>query len=113
MVRANLFAIATTATFLGRRVASWVSHSGGDLLLVSTERAPRISSVRRYLSPRLLIPSNRTRPPVPVCRGTNPSQVANSRPDLKAFASPSVATAAVALSSPTPGISAIRWLAES
>jgi hypothetical protein len=34
------------------------------------------------------------------------SQAANSRPDLKAFASHIVATAAVALSRPTPGIAA-------
>ena len=29
--------------------------------------------VRRYVSPRLLIPSSRTRPPVPRCRGTSPN----------------------------------------
>ncbi len=50
----------------------------------------------------------RTRPPVPVCRGTSPNQAANSRPDRKAAGSPIAATAAVALSTPTPGIAAIR-----
>src|ERR1700737_4692549 len=56
IVRAILFAIATTATFFGRRFTNSVNHSGGDLLCVSTARAPWISSVRRYLSPRLLMP---------------------------------------------------------
>jgi hypothetical protein len=36
----------------------------------TTERAPWMSKVLRYASPRLLMPSCRTRPPVPVCRGT-------------------------------------------
>ena len=47
-----------------------------------------------------------TRPPVPLCRGTRPSQAANSRPDLKAAGPPIAATTAVAVSTPTPGISA-------
>ena len=53
----------------------------------------------------------RTRPPVPLWRGTSPSQAANSRPDLKAAGSPIIATSAVAPSNPTPGIAATRWLA--
>ena len=60
--------------------------------------------------PRFEIPSMRTRPPVPSCRGTRPSQAANSRPDLNAAGSPIAATTAVAVSTPTPGISAIRRL---
>ncbi len=47
---------------------------------------------------------SRTLPPLPVCVGTSPSQAQNSRPDLKALASPMVAMAAVAVSRPTPGI---------
>ena len=42
---------------------------------------------------------------------SQPSQAANSRPDLKAAGSPIAATAAVALTTPTPGIAAIRRLA--
>ena len=53
----------------------------------------------------------RTRPPVPLWRGTRPSQAANSRPDRNAAGSPIMATAAVAVSTPTPGIAAIRRLA--
>ena len=52
----------------------------------------------------------RTRPPVPSCRGTRPSQAANSRPDLKAAGSPIAAMTAVAVRTPTPGISATRLL---
>ena len=54
--------------------------------------------------PRLEMPSMRTRPPVPLWRGTRPSQAANSRPDGKAAGSPIIATRAVAPSNPTPGI---------
>ena len=53
----------------------------------------------------------RTRLPVPLWRGTRPSQAANSRPDRKAAGSPIIATRAVAPSNPTPGIAATRWLA--
>ena len=45
-----------------------------------TERAPWISSLRRYESPRLLMPSSRFLPPVPCCLGVNPSEAARSRP---------------------------------
>jgi len=39
-------------------------------------------------SPRLLIPSCRTRPPLPVCLGTRPIQAANSRASLNAVGDP-------------------------
>ena len=47
IVRAVLLARATTTTFAGRRSARRTAHTGGALLLVNTERAPWISSVRR------------------------------------------------------------------
>ncbi len=80
------------ATFFGRRSATCRAHSGGALLCVITARAPWINTVRSYGSPRLLMPSSRTRPPVPLCRGTRPSQATNSRPDLNTCASPIVAS---------------------
>src|SRR3954464_3005310 len=40
--------------------------------------------LRRYGFPRLLMPSSLVLPPVDHCRGTSPSQAANSRPLLKA-----------------------------
>ena len=51
--------------------------------------------MRRYVSPRLLIPCSITLPPEPVCFGTRPAHAANSRPELNAFGSPIIATAAV------------------
>ena len=65
------------------------------------------------MPPRLLIPGNRTCSTVPLCLGTSASQAANSRPDLKALALSIVATADVAVSKPTPEISAMRRLAVS
>ena len=44
------------------------------------ERAPWISSVRRYASPRLLIPSSVGLPPLECCRGTSPNQADTWRP---------------------------------
>src|SRR5438132_4091376 len=62
----------------------------------------------RYVSRRLLMPSSCTSPPEPLWRGTRPRYAAHWRPERNVLASPIVATAAVAVSSPTPGIAAIR-----
>ena len=92
IVRAILLASATMATFLGRRDSSPCSHGGtvrpGRLAWVSTARAPWISRVRRYGSPRLLMPRSLTFPPVPDWRGTGPRKAANSRPERNVRASP-------------------------
>ena len=63
-MRAVLLARATVATLGGRRSARRTAHSGGALLVVSTARAPWISRIRRYLSPRLEMLRMRTHPPV-------------------------------------------------
>src|SRR3954463_1780056 len=60
--------------------------------------------LRRYGFPRLLMPSSLVLPPVDHCRGTSPSQAANSRPLLKAAPFPMADTTAVETSGPTPGI---------
>jgi len=95
-VRAILFASATIATFLGRRDSTPLSHGSSSrsarLCAADTVRAPWISSVLKYGSPRLLIPSSLTRPPVPDCCGTRPRKAANSRPERKLRASATVAT---------------------
>ena len=52
-----------------------------------------LPALRRDVSLRLRIPSRRTRPLLPRCRGTSPNQAANSRPDLNARGSPVVAPA--------------------
>lgn len=77
------------------------AHSGGALPCVSATRPPRINNVRKYVPPRLEIPSMRTFPPVPTCRGVKPSQAANSRPDPNAAGSPMAVTEAVAPSHPS------------
>ena len=56
------------------------------------------------MSPLLEIPSCCVLPPVPTCRGVRPSQAANCRPDLKVDRSVAVATNAVAVKGPMPGI---------
>jgi hypothetical protein len=49
-------------------------------------------------------------PPVEFCRGTRPSQAANSRPLRNMLGSATVAATAVALMGPMPGMLAKRWL---
>lgn len=113
MIRAILFASATITTFIGRRKRrSWI-HGSDFRAFVTTLRAPCTSNVRKCVTPRLLIPCKSTFPPDPVCFGTKPAHAANSRPDRKVFASPTIATAAVAVRRPTPGISLIARTARS
>src|SRR6516164_7912875 len=81
-MRAVLLAGATATTRLGRRWRSPITHGSA---LVAFERsklalAPLIRSRRKYWLPRLDIPPRRCLPPVEFCRGTRPSQAANSRP---------------------------------
>src|SRR3954447_15245325 len=62
------------------------SHAPSGVALPESDgraaRAPWISSVRRYVLPRLVMPSRRVLPPVLACRGTSPSQAARSRARL-------------------------------
>src|SRR6516162_4114404 len=81
-MRAVLLASATATARLGRRWRSPITHGSA---LVAFERsklalAPLIRSRRKYWLPRLDIPPRRCLPPVEFCRGTKPSQAANSRP---------------------------------
>src|SRR5690606_39754125 len=59
------------------------SHGPNRSLLrsrcVTQDRAPWTIILRRYLLPRLLIPSSLVFPPVECSRGTSPSQAARSR----------------------------------
>src|SRR5215472_353295 len=111
-MRAVLFASATATTRLGRRWRSPITHGSA---LVAFERsklalAPLIRSRRKYWLPRLDIPPRRYLPPVECCRGTRPSQAANSRPLRKPLGSTTVAAMAVAMIGPMPGTLARRWL---
>src|SRR5215472_7211310 len=92
-MRAVLLASATATTRLGRRWRSPITHGSA---LVAFERsklalAPLIRSRRKYWLPRLDIPPRRCLPPVEFCRGTRPSQAANSRPLRKPLGSTTVA----------------------
>src|SRR5215472_15736974 len=98
-MRAVLLASATATTRLGRRWRSPITHGSA---LVAFERsklalAPLIRSRRKYWLPRLDIPPRRCLPPVEFCRGTRPSQAANSRPLRKPLGSTTVAAMAVAI----------------
>lgn len=81
MIRAFLLARATAALFLPHRVTNACSHrlrrSSFPSIRRITDRAPWTSSVRRYVSPRLLIPSRTGLSPVVCWRGTNPRLAAN------------------------------------
>src|SRR5450432_3631940 len=89
-----------------RRLSRLVNHP----LVLSTlffaarmaERAPWISSVRKYASPRLLIPSSVGLPPLELWRGTRPSQAETCRPLSKLCASAIDATSAPSLADPAP-----------
>src|SRR5262249_35159318 len=109
---ALLFASATATTSGGRR---WRSPITPGSALVAFDRsklalAPLIRSRRKYGLPRLDIPPRRCLPPVEFCRGTRPSQAANSRPLRKPLGSTTVAAMAVAMIGPMPGTLARRWL---
>ena len=86
-MRASLLAKATTAAFLCTRANSPRSQPPIGVALVAsagiTDRAPWMRSLRRYLLPRLVMPTNRGLPPVVIWRGTKPSQAARSRPARK------------------------------
>jgi len=55
-----------------------------------------------------VIPPSRVFPLVEFCRGTKPSQAANSRPERKTFGSATVVAIAVAIMGPIPGMLASR-----
>src|ERR1039458_5838699 len=59
------------------------------------------------------MPSRVVLPPEEFWRGTRPSHAANWRPLWKTFASPTLATNALAVSGPIPGIACSGWLAVS
>src|SRR5512141_745390 len=67
-----------------------------------------MKSLRKYLLPRLLMPSNFCLPPVEYSPGTIPIQADSFRPFPNALALPTAAIRAVAVTGPTPGISVSR-----
>ena len=95
-IRAFLLARATATTFGCRhsriRLIQTLLASCFPPAFPRTALAPWIKSVRKYRSPRLLIPNNRDLPPLDLCLGTSPSHAANWRPFLKQDWSPTAAT---------------------
>src|SRR4029077_2779877 len=89
-MRASLLARATASLFLCNRSDAAVSHAPklyrGQLCgRIRRTFAAWISSVRKYLLPRLEMRPRTERPPVLYCRGTRPSQ-APIAPALKSLA---------------------------
>ena len=116
-MRAILAARATTTVLEWALASSPRNHCPSRVLVRlkvgKAARAPWMSIFRKYLLPRLVIPSKRGLPPVVACRGTSPSQAARSRPRANVFAPPTAATSAVALSAPMPGMVVSRRAASS
>jgi len=115
MMRAFLFATATAARL---KPCSWTMRRIQQLrasclslrnTAPTTERAPWTNKARAYRSPRLLIPSRRSLPPLPCWRGTRPRAAANCRPLGNWRPSPKVSSTAVAVSGPMPSIATRRW----
>ena len=82
-MRAILAASATTTVLecalASRPRSHWPSRVLLRLKVGKAARAPWISILRKYLLPRLVMPSRRGLPPVVACRGTSPSQAARLR----------------------------------
>lgn len=116
-MRAVLFASATAATLgcerSANRTAHLLSRSSLGFAVRNAERAPWTISVRRYASPRLLIPSSRSLPPELCCLGVNPSEAANCRPLASWRGSPRATTSAGAIIGPMPRSCCIRRAAGS
>src|ERR1700688_596671 len=114
-MRTSLLANATTTTFWCVRPSSCASQSlrpgACFCLCCSTLRAPCTKSLRKYLLPRLLMPSNFCLPPLECSPGTIPIQADSARPFPKALPLPIAPIKAVAVTGPTPGISVSRWQA--
>jgi transposase InsO family protein len=76
-IRASLLASATITVLRWVRALRPRSQLPNWPLVVASDgsaaQAPWISSVRRYLLPRLVMPSSLGLPPVVACRGTSPA----------------------------------------
>ena len=86
MTRAVLFAIATVATRAGFRASRSATAADRPSRACTLRGGParscrRSSSLRRYLSPILLMRPSRSLPPLDFCSGVSPSQAANCRPE--------------------------------
>ncbi len=103
--------------FLLRRVARLFTQrlrpSSLFLAALSAARAPCISNMRIYLSPRLLIPPSLFLPPLEYCLGVKPSHADMSRPLLNCVPLPTAATSALAVIGPIPSTPSSRLIRSS
>jgi hypothetical protein len=112
-ILANLLANAQATTLECRRLSrprvQAPSRSVRRSICRMTARAPWTRSRLRFLSPRLLMPSNVGLPPVLYWRGTNPIDAANWRAEANCRASPNSVASTLAVIGPMPGIASRRW----
>ena len=107
IVLASLLVTAATTTLKGRRLSSSANHGQlVDRWDATIERAPCMSKVPQVRTDALANAKLPHTTGVPVCGGTRPIQAANSRALLNAAGEPMLATIAVDVLKPTPGISA-------
>ena len=79
-----------------------------DVIGIAADFTACTYSVRKYVSPLLVMRPRRTLPPVVHCRGTRPIQAVNSRPFWNSLPLPMLATVLSAVAGPTPRISSSR-----
>ena len=106
-------AIATSLIGLSFSMSVLAQISGAQICFrfgLSSETAPLTSRVRRYRSPIFEIRPSFVLPPVEFCRGARPRKAENSRADANIAGTVTLAACAVAVTGPTPGILARRWL---
>ncbi len=100
--RVLLFSASFSLPNRSRLLLSRSNLSSHHTLLALHDLFSDLSDQQSRQRPRLLMMSKRTRPPVPLWRGTMPTHAAKSLPDLNSRASPMAATIAVHVNSPTP-----------
>ena len=113
-MRAILLASATATSLRGLRSSSARNQSvicrlPGRMAALITEVAPETSRTRNRSLPARLMPPIRCLPPVECSFGVRPAQAARWRPDSNIAGSISIASVN-AVTGPTPGIVARRWL---
>lgn len=106
IIRASLFATAMAARFRPRLLSTSRAHScnrcGAFVRCAesSTDLAPLIKSVLKYVSPLLLIDPSRRLSPLECSFGVRPSELAKRRPVPNREKSPTIAANAVAFKAP-------------
>ena len=101
----SYLAKATHALLNPLRITIAFIHSDACLYRNRTALAPWMRSFRKYVSPRLLIPSSVCLDPLECCFGTNPNHADKCLAFLNWWMSPILDTRALAVIGPIPGMS--------